>query len=283
MIESDAIHQSVSIASPFAENDSEKDLSKQFLENGFRDSREAEPITRHQLNGLGYLATLSRWQEEMCIPNDTQVGAEIGGYPLGAIKACISETGEYREYICCKENNINEPPLSESVPPIDQKNFWRPTKGYWNTIATLGYYMRDLYSGGNILARQIGSITREDEERHTRAFPIAEGMWVRIIRTISNWDALTSAQRKSRYPMGFVDVSYGDAKSYRCLAIPFCAGKEVVRWIPFPKGRTLTLTIQGDNVAWPHASTSGEVVGFGSFSLQASGRLADRFSYAVNV
>lgn len=266
------------ISAPFGIEDASKRLTADFLKNGIGDTigENAEVIDRHTMNGIGYLMTIGVYLNEINRIPLANMASFINGYPMGAIKAIRNENGDLREYICNGDNTLSEPPFTDTIPPSVLKNGWLPTKGWWNTVFTPFYYAH-FYSSGGQGETYLGSITRADEESHTRQISVVNGGWVKFTRSITRWNNLSESQRKSRNPCCQIFIIQNEARKL-ILSIPFFGGETVKKMIPIPSNVTLELFIDGYYLDSPPAQDHGTIKGFGSMSLSASLLQYDKMS-----
>lgn len=119
------------VVSPFAAYDSQKDYS--FYKDGITRQMTVPAenggarFTRHQMNGIGYLATLGAFLDRVGYPygRERLDPSSFGGYPKGAI-LMTQEDGCVREYVSLIDNNTHALPV-ETNGEYKGNEWWAPT------------------------------------------------------------------------------------------------------------------------------------------------------------
>lgn len=120
------------VMTPFADGDSAKDYS--FLESGITHQMTVPTenggarFTRHQMNGVGYLATLGAYLDRVGYPygKERLDPSTFGGYPKGAI-LITEDDGLVREYISLVDNNTHPLPKESADGTYVGDEWWAPT------------------------------------------------------------------------------------------------------------------------------------------------------------
>ena len=120
------------VLTPFADADSSKDYS--FFQSGVTRQMTVPTenggarFTRHQMNGIGYLATLGAYLDRVGYPygKERLDPTTFGGYPKGAI-LMTQENGIVREYVSLVDDNTHPLPTEEEDGTYVGNEWWAPT------------------------------------------------------------------------------------------------------------------------------------------------------------
>lgn len=120
------------VLTPFADSDASKDFS--FFESGITRQMTVPTenggarFTRHQMNGIGYLATLGAFLDRVGYPygRERLDPSSFGGYPKGAI-LMTQENNRVREYISLVDNNTHPLPTEDEDGTYVGNEWWAPT------------------------------------------------------------------------------------------------------------------------------------------------------------
>lgn len=120
------------IMTPFADSDAAKDYS--FFNTGITHEMTV-PVenggvrfSRHQMNGIGYLATLGAYLDRMGYPygRERLDPTSFGGYPKGAI-LMTQDDNLVREYVSLVDNNTHPLPRESTDGTYVGDEWWAPT------------------------------------------------------------------------------------------------------------------------------------------------------------
>ena len=120
------------VLTPFADGDVSKDFS--FFQDGIirqmtvPTENGGARFTRHQMNGIGYLATLGAFLDRVGYPygRERLDPSLFGGYPKGAI-LMTQENNRVREYISLVDNNTHPLPTEDEDGTYVGNEWWAPT------------------------------------------------------------------------------------------------------------------------------------------------------------
>lgn len=120
------------VLTPFADGDSQKDFS--FFESGITRQMTVPTenggarFTRHQMNGIGYLATLGAFLDRVGYPygKERLDPSSFGGYPKGAILMTMDDN-LVREYVSLVDNNTHPLPRESADGTYVGDEWWAPT------------------------------------------------------------------------------------------------------------------------------------------------------------
>lgn len=175
------------ILMPFAASDPDRTIPQ--AGDGFL-AKQATPvynggtqITRHDLNGLGYLATIGSFLERVGYPN-ADIGRQAGySYPKGAIITEV-EGDTVCEWVSLHDNN-NQQPYGTSIGDVDaytETGSWAPVHKVKNYNFFPDYSNPKTLLSTKILQGTTLSVTSDTSG------------WVLVKRTINNWDELTPTE-----------------------------------------------------------------------------------------
>ena len=120
------------VLTPFADGDAEKDFS--FFGSGITRQMTVPTenggarFTRHQMNGIGYLATLGAFLDRVGYPygKERLDPSSFGGYPKGAILMTM-DNNVVREYVSLVDNNTHPLPRESADGTYVGDEWWAPT------------------------------------------------------------------------------------------------------------------------------------------------------------
>ena len=142
-------------------------------------------ITRHQMNGAGYLATLGAFLDRLGYPYGHKpigIGTSNDGYPKGAIVTQFTDDGELREWINQEDNNTQYPPERVILDNNQEVNGWRPL---WR-MNQFNFFPD--YSNKKLLKKFEFT---PSQYSNTVEVPSSTPGWILVRRTIENWDDLS--------------------------------------------------------------------------------------------
>lgn len=230
------------IEMPFAYQDPMRDYS--FYKTGVTPAMTAPAtnggsrFTRHQMNGIGYLASLGTFLWQCGYPfsreDVTKVSSAIGGYPKGAIVYTIDSSGYLVEYISKVDDNTN--PLPESSGTLPEENdYWAPlyetvyqatVPNYETTTSTVQETFSASYSDGDTAFNLEMNVT--------------EPTMVVVECTIAQWANLNKLLTVFGAPSIIVQAQYGSSSPVTIgklqiensgtavLSVPMGSGKVIV-------------------------------------------------------
>jgi len=194
-------------------------------------------ISRHQMNGIGYIATLGAFLDRVGYPYGYQAGIS---YPVGAIVTQFDRTkNRILEFVNTVDENTEEPPTNLSE--IEDSGE-RTIRG-WTFIHRLNDYSffpsyenRKLVKTLKVKSGNGESFNYEPES----------GGWVLVTRTISNWDELEVNQIFG-ITYDTVSVRLGVYSIYQRssddeMTIQQYEGAEASRFLPCPSVLPITVT-----------------------------------------
>lgn len=151
------------VTTPFADDDTQKDFS--FLGGGI-DSKMTVPtetgglrFTRHQMNGIGYLATIGAFLDRIGYPygKERLDPSAFGGYPKGAI--LMTQDDDFcREYMSRIDNNTHPLPKEASDGTYEGDEYWQPTIPTSSASFFPNMGIRNVIWSGTIKGRANGSL-----------------------------------------------------------------------------------------------------------------------------
>ena len=129
-------YKEIPISRPFGDGDAQRSLPEGGcftrvystpVSNGGR------RVSRHDLNGLGYLATLGTFLDSYGYQYEWRDLSGVGGYPKGALVSKFDKNG-LKQYVSVEDNNTKEPQFEDAVTDESgEVNGWKPlfrTKEY---------------------------------------------------------------------------------------------------------------------------------------------------------
>lgn len=125
-------------------------------------------ISRHALNGIGYLATIGGYLDSVGYPYGFNEDVAVKGYPKGAIVSNF-DGKTLREYVSLKDNNTSTE-LPDTIYDDTEETSWAPlqTGNNYN-------YFPDFSKGSKMFEKSVSST-------ETISVPITTSCWVDIRR-----------------------------------------------------------------------------------------------------
>ena len=143
------------------------------------------PITRHHMNGIGFLATIGGFLQQAGY-QATFDKEPTGGWPKGAIVADVSG-GDVREYLCTKDNASAPFIGTGGLNPIAQEDdSWKPVWDYQQFNFFPNYDDREIVFKKTLNPGK-GSLSATISE--TRG-------WFLVSRTFDAWDDIPENNKK---------------------------------------------------------------------------------------
>lgn len=250
----------VNLSAPFGASDSAMQISSEFSEsNATPEKNGGTRITRHQMNGLGYLATIGLYLEQIGYPCLYQEGVT---YPKDAIVTKIEEVNgrtyamEFRNTI--DGNGLRPPSIAEG---IDLYHSRANAKGYadtyWEPLYDFPYYnFFPDYSNRKLLFSKNIAIGSEDVT-YKETIPLTESGWLYIVRTYDAWDNYPNYTElenvELRYPQGKNENIYMDSiRPYE--------GPIATRLLPPPPGSLIISGKSGNGMFYNTTTKSYETI-----------------------
>lgn len=185
-------------------------------------------ISRHKMNGIGYIATLGAFLDRLGYPYGYVEGLS---YPKGAIVSIYDDqNATMKEYINTIDNNTLSPDVfGDSIDPTD-----RVTNG-WKAIHKVNSYSFFPDYSNRTLIKTIKTTSKNTSEE---TISPESGGWILATRIIEGWEEFDSAQRLG---LGYSEVSVrlGVSSAYQYLSsdsfeIKHYEGGEASRFFPSP-------------------------------------------------
>lgn len=223
-----------SIKEPFGMSDSQKTFVSNFNSAlATPKSNGGTQITRHQMNGVGYLATLGVFLDQAGYPWGNVDGVPDGGYPQGAIitKTFIKNNRLYvGEFFNRMEANQTAPFNSTDViDDVDvESNGWTPL------------YRTEQYNFFPNYANRILLETRRLSDSTTFTIEHEGQGWLLVQRTLDNWDTISWGNKLTKEATLYLAAaSQYDYMSSDSMEIHAYEGAEASRLIPFQDSLTI--------------------------------------------
>ena len=242
------------VLTPFADNDAQKDFS--FFESGITrqmtvpDANGGAKFTRHQMNGIGYLATLGAFLDRIGYPygKERLDPTSFGGYPKGAI-LMTQENGHVREYISLIDNNIHPLPTEAEDGTYQGNEYWAPTIPTESASFFPDFSSQAWAAGGTI-----GPIGMSKTE--SRDFQIEDSGWYVIERIFSTSPYYSPTNNQSSViqdslrllSYGFAVTVLGKEDSRTTISrvenLNGSLGAKASCMIPLAKSKTIRIEVQ---------------------------------------
>ena len=238
-------YKEIPISRPFGDNDYQRSLpnggafGKDYstpISNGGR------RVSRHELNGLGYLATLGTFLDSYGYQPEWRDLSAIGGYPKGAIVSKIDNNG-VRQYVNLEDGNTKEPQFEDALTDASsEENGWKPL------FRTKEYNFFPDYDSKELIWEY--HVTPSNPLAG-KEIAIAEPGWVLVERSIDNWeDALESfTSSEMQVKLMWTNENYvslapyaGNALYYHgadAFTIKLMEGQKSSRFYPCSNGITI--------------------------------------------
>ena len=218
------------INAPFALNDPDKVIPNSV--DGFTASYSTPrsnggtQITRHQMNGFGYLATAGAFLDMIGYPyGNNGIHYSAGGYPKGAIVTMFDGT-RIKEFVNTIDNNSNSLIVPDAISDESdsQVSGWEPLYRTEQYNFFPDYTNRELISSNVITSNTFGYTVSDDRTG-----------WILVRRTINNWDDITVTNRITKTAVvKLVDhdpyANQGDTDDFE---IHSYEGRVATRFTPF--------------------------------------------------
>lgn len=198
-------------------------------------------ISRHKMNGLGYLATLGAFLDRIGYPYGYTEGVS---YPKGAIVSQYDEkNGRVVEYLNTKDNNTERPIDSVIITEIEERadlrlNGWTPV----GRVASHSFFP-DYGS-----KTRIGGLSVDAGHSGTATVVPPSGGWMLVTRTIDGWDGLDVRQRLGigyetvDVQIGYTGYDHGFYSNLQYMLISQYEGGTASRFLPCPKEIPIKVT-----------------------------------------
>ena len=140
-------------------------------------------VSRHKMNGLGYLATVGAFLDRIGYPYGWTRNV---AYPKGAIVTMFNGT-TVKEFVNTVEHNTEEPPSDSDITDYTEEGSrgWKPVYLRKNYSYFPDYTNRELIKEFKVKSGQSSSVTISPKT----------GGWALVTREIEGWDELTSSQK----------------------------------------------------------------------------------------
>ena len=222
------------LAVPFANSDAFLDYS--FYRDGITPSMTiptgngGSPFTRHQMNGVGYLASLGFYLWQMGYPfskEDVAKAATFGGYPKGAIIFFKHDSGYVVEYESKVDNNLNPIPSLQGNTPVED-DYWKPLYETLQKISVPNYE--------TVLAEVNQTVTPDDvvDNSFSVSLSIPSSAMVAVSRTLKDYSNLTRVNIVYGVPLIEVKALQDNGKSVALGTMPLSDGSS--SGFSFPMG-----------------------------------------------
>lgn len=168
-------------------------------------SQGGEVLTRHMMNGYGYLASLGYFLDQIGYTYSLPIGSLLSEGYQNAVKRRYDENRRLREY---QGSGTEEPPFGEGEDPTGLGNDnWKPTINYKNSFS---FPVLDIDSSELAYS---GAKDTDNEFAVNVDFPLSP-CWVYIKRTILNWDEIATDLQDSYTPTLDVNQLYYTDNEY---------------------------------------------------------------------
>ena len=187
-------------------------------------------ITRHQMNGIGYLATIGAYLDRLGYSYGYTYGVR---YPKGAIVTIFDpSTNRISEYLNTQDDNGNAPANITQITEDNQEtsyNGWVLLNRVTEHSFFPDYTNRELIESFKLTAGESNTVN---------ITPNQAG-WVLVTRTIEGWDSL-SIEQKLALGMNGVEVRLGIYSIYQWnsddeITIRQYEGATASRFLPCPE------------------------------------------------
>lgn len=141
-------------------------------------------ITRHNMNALGYLATLATYLDMAGYQFGWRDLSAVGGYPKGAI-VTRTNYGWFEQYLNLEDNNTKEPIYKDLLTDASvAENGWKPLHSLKEYNFFPNYESMEQIAELTVLPSLPLNRSKVD---------LATPGWVLVKRTIDNWDDANSS------------------------------------------------------------------------------------------
>ena len=240
----------ITLSTPFGFSDSELTVPSEFgpkyatpVSNG------GSPMSRHDMNGLGFLATIGTFLDSIGYqyPYNAYM-AQRNGYPMGAVVSYIDNNWRLRQFVNTRENNPL--PTEEFDEVLNDTSMIR---NGWKPLYEINNYNFFPDYSSRTLVREISIMPPLPATRIP--VTISEPGWILIERTIDNWDdaneaygSLSPAEREKFSVANYVSLSAHagtptDAVNfnvYDLFTMTYSEGRVASRLIPSNGGVYIT-------------------------------------------
>lgn len=235
------------ILTPFADNDEDKVFS--FFQSGITRQMTVPTenggarLTRHQLNGLGYLATLGAFLDRVGYPygRERLDPTTFGGYPKGAILT-TQDNNLVREYVSLVDNNMHPLPTESSDGTYVGNEYWAPT------IPTESASFFPDFSGSKYGSEvTIGPVAYNKTSYHD--FTAGDSGWYKIARAFSSsyyeHNESFGLNKLSQYKCTIELIGTGITNGRYLIVeqLDGLLGETASCLVPLSKGNTIRITV----------------------------------------